>query len=97
MKLTHTIPTETGWYWYFSASEEWKQGYRTGRVAYSGQPELVRIQMNYSYRNKIVPYIIGMDWRGPLAKMGNGRPGYWSAKLEEPEAPGPEYPEEAMP
>ena len=94
MELTHTIPTESGWYWRLSSSEEWSGGYRTGRVLYT-RAEVVCIDMNYKFRNKVVPHVIGLNWRGPLVEMICGRPSYWSAKLAEPEIPAPEYPEES--
>ena len=96
MKLTTTIPTETGWYWFFGTREEWRAGYRTGRHLYD-PPALVRVEMEYKFRNKVVPHVIGINWRESLANMGKGRPSYWSAKLAEPEIPAPEYPKEGTP
>ena len=80
MKLTTTVPTETGWYWFCSS---WFQ-YGTSSYYYN-KPAVVYVKMDYKIRNNVVPHIIGTGWHGPLRAAHN--PQLWSTKLDYPEVP----------
>jgi len=47
-------PTVTGWYWFRDA---WTS-MRSGAIAH-GIPHIVRVQMSYTLRNRVVPHVVG--------------------------------------
>lgn len=56
-------PTKTGYYWLRTTSRFGASGSVVNR------PEIVLVHMEYTFRRKVVPFVIAMNWRGPLAEM----------------------------
>lgn len=56
-------PAVDGWYWL-------RQTHRFGAAGVSvDTPEIVRIVMGYTFRRKVVPFVVALNWRGPLDGM----------------------------
>lgn len=69
------LPTESGHYWLLTKSS-------SGR--WNLDPEIVSVNMTYSFRRKVVPMVVGSYWRDPLALFTNEN-SVWSEKLTPPE------------
>jgi hypothetical protein len=63
-------PTTSGYYWLRTYSMAGKPNI----------PEVVVVCMEYTYRNKVVPFVVSTIWKGPLAKVE----GDWGERLESP-------------
>jgi hypothetical protein len=62
-----SCPTVSGYYWIV-----WKN---------SDRPEIVRVVMDYTFRRKVVPFVLGQFWKGPLSNMHDVT---WSEKIQCP-------------
>jgi hypothetical protein len=71
MKLTTQKPTKSGYYW--------MQPYDSFGKPYNLQ--IVYVQMNYTFRKKVVPFVIALTWRDPLEDLNNYE---WSERIECP-------------
>jgi hypothetical protein len=66
----NTKPNITGYYWLRTYSS----------FGTPNRPEIVLICMEYTFRKKVVPYVISTIWRGPLGEVE----GDWSEILPSP-------------
>lgn len=66
-----------GYYWLRTTHINLATKYRQVNSA-----EIVRVERGYTFRNKVVPMVIGLHWKCPLAKCDESW--YWAGPIEEP-------------
>jgi hypothetical protein len=71
-------PTKSGYYWLRTTSR-----YATTGKILVNRPEIVHVVMEYTFRRKVVPFIISGCWRGPLADMKD-EDCEWSEEITSP-------------